>query len=421
MIRSNANRTKGYLLLLKADEFLRDRCIAAALRRYAGPVVGMAPTPAFPKNRFFDHVLKGDPHLATSALQAVQAFEKESGLRPDAVVPVTEMSLHPALEIAEHYRLPFLPRQCVDRARNKDLMKDAFLAAGLPTSKYRKFRDLQGLEKAVEALGLPIIVKPCAAAHSIGVIRIDRREEIASAFEYCRRGLDEVKDAWRIDNPWLQAEEYFDAEREVSVEVAAANGKIRVVTVTEKYLTPPPYFAEVGHMVPSLDADNVELKEMAVRACESLGIDRGVCHVEVRVNAAGKLSLIEVAARPGGDGIMDLVERAHGVNMYDLHIAAYLGVLEALPEPPPLLGVSAIAFMQTKRGVVRRVSVSRDLPSEIVSLYVNKRPGERVGDSLNYDDRAGTVELFWPNERKNLGRRHLDAADGLAREIFDVE
>jgi len=82
MIRSNANRTKGYLLLLKADEFLRDRCIAAALRRYAGPVVGMAPTPAFPKNRFFDHVLKGDPHLATSALQAVA---KRHGVTPAQV------------------------------------------------------------------------------------------------------------------------------------------------------------------------------------------------------------------------------------------------------------------------------------------------------------------------------------------------
>jgi hypothetical protein len=106
--------------------------------------------------------------------------------------------------------------------------------------------------------------------------------------------------------------------------------------------------------------------------------------------------------------------------MYDLHLGAYLGTLAAPPEPQPLLGVSAIAFMQTAGGEVRRVSIPRDLPPEVVSLYINKRVGDRVGDSLNYDDRAGTVELFWPNERKNLGQRHLDVAAGLAREIFDV-
>ena len=174
-------------------------------------------------------------------------------------------------------------------------------------------------------------------------------------------------------------------------------------------------------MVPSLDAANAALKQLAIKACEALGIDRGVAHVEVRVDAAGRLSLIEVAARPGGDGIMDLVERAHGVNMYDLHLATYLGQPVELPEAPPLLGVAAIAFMQTPRGVVRRVEVPRDLPPEIVSLYVNKRPGDRVGDSLNYDDRAGTVELFWSQERTNLGQRHLELASSLAREIFDVE
>ncbi len=420
MISSYTTKRNQYLLLLKADEFLRDRCITAALRAYDGPVVGMSTSPAMPKNRHFDTVLKGDPHLAASALQAVKDFELETGLTPQAVIPVTEMSLQPALEIATLYGLPFLPRSCVERARNKDLMKAAFLHAGLPTSRFEVFSDFEGLKAAVQILGFPIIIKPTAAAHSIGVIRVDDESSLAKAFEYCRGGLESVKDAWRIENPLLQAEQYFDASREVSVEVVNHKSGSRVIAITEKYLTAPPYFAEVGHMIPSADGNNADLEKLAINACRSLGIDRGVSHVEVRVNRHGDMSLIEVAARPGGDGIMDLVERAYGVNMYDLHIRSYLDIPLQLSEAPALRGVSAIAFMQTRGGIVHGVNQVDELPREIVSLYLNAKTGDRVGGSLDYDARLGTVEFFWPNERKNLGTRHLDEAAKLAAAIFDV-
>lgn len=413
-------KSNRYLLLLKADEFLRDRCLGAALRVYPGPVFGMAINPAMPKLRLFDHVLQGDPHLAASALAAVKSFEQSHGMIPEAVVPVTEMSLQPALAIASHYDLPFLSADSVAKARNKDLMKEAFLGAGLPTAAYQVWSDRAGLERAIEVVGLPAIVKPCAAAHSVGVIRIDSREDIARAYEYCTSGLKTVKDAWRIEKELFQAETYFDADREVSVEVFNHGGQRRVLAITEKYLTAPPYFAEVGHMVPSRDRDTAGLKELALSACESLGLTRGIAHVEVRIDGDGRFSIVEVAARPGGDGIMDLVERAYGVNMYDLHVRSFLDRVEGMPDAPSLRGVAAIAFMQTAKGTVRAVRSELTLPLEVVSLYLTAKQGDTVGGSLNYDDRLGTVEFFWPEERANLGTRHLDLAAELAARIFEI-
>ncbi len=420
MFASYPNAEKKYLLLLKADEFLRDRCILAGLRTYKGPVVGMNVSPANPKNRFFDHVLAGDPHLPQSALDAVKEFERVHGLTPSAVIPVTEMSLYSALEIAEYYGLPFLSRACVDKARNKDLMKQAFIAAKLSTPKYELFQDLEGLRLAVTKLGLPVVVKPSAAAHSIGVIKINNLAELESAFEYCISGLKAVQDSWKISNCFFQAEQFIEADREVSVEVINHGHEHRVLAVTEKYLTPPPFFAEIGHMVPSLDKDNLKLKLLAIEACEALGIDHGVSHVEVRIDSQDEPFLIEVAARPGGDGIMDQVERAYGLNLYDLHIRSYLGTLESLPMEPTLRGVSAIAFMQTRRGTIQSVSPLKELPKEVVSLYITGRKGDVIGGSLNYDDRVGTVEFFWPGVKLNLGRKHLEMADGLAEKIFSI-
>lgn len=151
-----------------------------------------------------------------------------------------------------------------------------------------------------------------------------------------------------------------------------------------------------------------------------MGIDHGVSHVEVRIDSQDEPFLIEVAARPGGDGIMDQVERAYGLNLYDLHIRSYLGTLESLPMEPTLRGVSAIAFMQTRRGTIQSVSPLKELPKEVVSLYITGRKGDVIGGSLNYDDRVGTVEFFWPGVKLNLGRKHLEMADGLAEKIFSI-
>jgi biotin carboxylase len=420
MFTTYDNGRKKYALLLKADEFLRDRSILAAARAYPGMIVGMSMTPAVPPNRYFDHVLAGDPHQPASALEAVKRFEEERGMTPEAVIPITEMTMHSALEIAEAYKLPFLSRSSVNASRDKHLMKAAFNAKGVSTPRHELFSDLASLRQAIEKLGFPVIVKPCAAAHSIGIIRIDDEAHVADAFQHCSSGLSGVSESWRIDNQLFQVEEYIDARREVSVEVVNQGDQRAVIAVTEKFLTPPPFFAEIGHMIPSPDNDNEALKGLALAACSALGLRHGVAHVEVRIDDKGRMFVIEVAARPGGDGIMDLVERSCGVNMYDLHVRSYLGKLDAVPRDVKIKGTAAIAFMQTKRGTVTGVNVPRELPREVVSLYITARKGTILGGSLNYDDRAGTVEFFWPDQLTYPGPRHLELAHQLAEQIFTI-
>jgi len=421
MFTSSDNGRGTYLLLLKADEFLRDRAIVAALRSYPGPVVGMSPQPALAHHRMFDHVLTGDPHQSASALQAVRDFERTHGMKPEAVIPVNEMSLYPALEIAQAYGLPFLSRRAVEQARNKAAMKQAFYRQGVSTARHEVFRDLDEMKRAIQRLGLPVVVKPCEAAHSIGVKLIRTAEEIEPAFRYCSAGLEEVREHWRIHNPLFQVEQYIEAEREVSVEVFNQGDQRCVTAVTEKYLTPPPYFAEVGHMVPGAESGNEALRQLALEACRALELTHGVAHVEVRIDAQGRLFVVEVAARPGGDCIMDQVERAYGVNMYQLHIRSYLGQPQQLPRELRPRGTSAIAFMQTRAGTVTRVTPPRQLPAEVTSVYILAREGDVLGQSLNYDSRAGAVECFWPGEGRFMGTRHLELAQHLAEQIFTLE
>ena len=367
---------KDYVLLLRADEFLRDRSIMAAAKSFDGMIVGMHKNPALLHNRMFDHVLIGDPHSEDDALQAVIAFEQSTGMKPAAVVPITEMTLRSASVIAQHYGIRFLSDESVASARDKLLMKEAFISHQVSTPEYRQFSSFEELEKACDEIQYPVIVKPSEAAHSVGVKLVESASELKQAYNYCVDGAAGSSSEWGYDANKLQVEKYIESMQEVSVEVVNFESKHQVIAITDKSLTPKPFFAEIGHLVPSLDTDNEALRQLAVDACASLNLTHGVSHVEIRIDEEGTPFVIEVAARPGGDGIMDLVERAYGVNMYELHIRSYLGSLnkDTFDRQYEPLGTAAIAFMPAQEGVIQSVNSTLKLPDEVVNLYLNKQP-----------------------------------------------
>lgn len=417
---STYSNKKDYILLLKADEFLRDRSIVAAMRNFNGMVCGMSVIPALNRVRIFDDVLCGDPHRPESALKAVKEFEIMTGLKPKAVIPITEMTLTSAALIANEYGIPFLSHDTISASRNKTLMKQAFIKHEVPTAKYLPFSDKDELRQAAEKLGYPVIVKPVEAAHSIGVKKLNSASDIDEGFNYCQESLQSISEQWGIMEDKFQVEEFIDSNMEISVEIVNLHGEHHILAITDKFLTAPPFFAEIGHKVPSLESDNVLVREAAIRACKSLGLNYGVAHVEIRIDKKGDPFVIEVASRPGGDGIMDLVERAYGINLYDLHIRSYLGTLVVSElKNIQFMGTAAIAFMPALRGIVQDINIPTRLPREVTGLYLNAFIGDEVGESMNYDDRLGTVEFFWKG-LFNRENSHLILAEELRDSIYSI-
>ena len=300
-------------------------------------------------------------------------------------------------------------------------MKELFSRNKISTPEHMPFSNVSQLRAAAEQLGYPVIVKPTRAAHSIGIRKIEQASDIEAGYEYCKNGLASISSAWGIEQGLFQVERYIDADRELSVELVNAPSGSHVVAVTDKFLTPPPFFAEIGHLVPGRDTDNEKIRQLAINTCQALGINYGVAHVEIRIDRQGIPYVIEAAARPGGDGIMDLVERCYGINLYDLHIRSYLGLLrEDEWTSKQVLGTAAIAFMPSKPGRISAMRVPKQLPEEIMGLYLNAKIGDHVGQSLNYDDRLGTVEYFWQGTVGDIGNTHLEIAEKLRDEIYTI-
>lgn len=415
--------TDEYLLLLGADILLRERAIVSALRTYPGPVVGMNPSPAG-TNRFFDHVLRADYYNAEQALAAVRRYEAQTGRRPAAVVPILEMNVHVAYAIAQHYGLPSIPERCLKLARDKHTMKEAFEAANVPTARHRAFSTLQELQDAARELTFPLVLKPRDFAGNVGTIRVDGPAELPAAYDYCRDGLLAVAPLYNFSDGRFQAEEFVESTHEISVEVLNSGDQRAVLAVTDKVKYGPPYFTEMGQVVPGRDTDNEAVRELGIAACAALSMDRGIAHVEILVNG-DELSVVEVAARPGGDGIMDLIDRVYGFNPYDLHIAAYRGLLDKLPEiPSEPAGTGVCMFLKAPPGTVTELRQVPEFTDDELALYVTASVGDRSQPASDYQTRNGVLEYFvgdsGPAQAEAVQQRVAELAAIRTGEVFVV-
>lgn len=401
---------------------LRERALVAALRTFPGPIATIAPGPRTPAAKFFDFVLPGVISDPESALTAIRTFEKETGRIPAGIVPFIDGGLYAALAIAEHYGLPFLTRDAVETSSiNKNLMKDRLTAHGIATPRYVKVADAAGVQDAIDQVGLPCVIKPCAFGGSLGVRLVRDRDAAAEAFAYVADIIDRTAATFTVRNRSIQVEEFCPLTDEVSVEVLNHHDQRVALAVVDKAVGEPPFFAEVGHRVPSRYSDRSDVREMAVAACAAIGLDHGMAHVEIRLEAGAAPQLIEVGSRTAGDGILDLVEAVYGMAPYELHVRSYLEQLDEMPEPHEATGVAALAVLKAPGGTIAEVRTPAEVDPAVSDYEVSVAAGDTVSPvSANYLTREGYVECRWlgADPASVPPTAHLEIADKLSGQLF---
>lgn len=233
-------------------------------------------------------------------------------------------------------------------------------------------------------VGYPAIVKPVDMAGSRGIIKVNNDEELLNALESSKKISDSGK---------VIIEEYLDGP-EVSVELVISNKKVYVIQVTDKITTGPPHFIEIGHSQPSiLDYDAIkDIKNVAVKAAQSLEIDNCLGHVEIKLTSHGA-KMIEMGARAGGDSIGEqLIFNSTGVNFQNIALNFALGNEIQIQEPAQSTPC-CIKFIQCESGVLKSISGIENvkLPKNIIDLKITAKIGEKYSDPVDNSGRWGYV------------------------------
>ncbi|MDX3244271.1 ATP-grasp domain-containing protein [Streptomyces sp. ME18-1-4] len=292
------------LVVSPGDEADRGYCLEQVAAAY--DIVLLTGTePSWEKPHIVDHAV-ADLNDTTALLSAGRALAERHDLA--GVVTWDEWNLVPTARLARALGLAANSVEVMRACRNKATTRTLFARHGVPSAASMKARTLREAELATRTLGFPAVIKPAAAAGSIGVIRIDRPEELPAAFEFASAGASRSR-----EDSGVLVEEYLDGP-EVSVECVTHRGTPTAVAVTRKRLGPAPYFDETGHTVDAADPLLATVAPTAAAAIKALGITDGVQHVEMRM-VGGWPRLIEVNARLGGDMIGHLVHLATGVDL----------------------------------------------------------------------------------------------------------
>ncbi|WP_340617311.1 ATP-grasp domain-containing protein [Xenorhabdus entomophaga] len=411
---------EGYILILGGEFSLRERVLAGALRASGGMrIITMAKNRTNSVIKFFDGYLSGDVADAQQVLNRVIEHEKETGETPVAVIPMNDFTVRASALLTEHYHLYGNDTKVIERCRNKYLMKKILKESGLPVPEFAEFRKLDELKKHISNIGLPVVIKPSEMAGSLGVIKISREEDIEAAFSQCVKDVISLNGEAHAPEDLFLVEEYINSIQEVSVEVINQGDYHEALAVTDKYLGDEPHFVEIGHSMPSVYNDDHELRNIAIRSCEALGIKFGIAHFEARITPEGDVKIIEVGARTGGDTIMDLIERTYGINPYELHVSSHLNKLSTDSFILPPKGLSAVAFIKAKEGIIEKVILPSSLPEYITNMQVTAKPLDISYPLVSWKTREGSIEFFWKNRKpeKNF-REHVNITKRYSESLF---
>ena len=228
--------------------------------------------------------------------------------------------------VAEQMELPGNSYEAACRAHDKQLMRDALVAAGVDCPK-------------TDGATMPVIVKPTDRSGSLGVQKVERKEDLEAA----------VNEAKRLSLCGEAIVEEFIEGREISVETISQNGTHYALQITDKDTTGAPHFVELGHHQPSTLPDDMQARIFAItfKALDALGITNGAAHSEYKITREGRIVVMEIGGRMGGDFIgSDLVRLSTGYDFLQGVIEVALG--EPIHPNPQKIGRSSVVFTAPK-------------------------------------------------------------------------
>lgn len=331
----------------------------------------------------------------------------------DGVIhPCSEVSMNVMGRLNDELGLSGITREQAIRATNKHLMREAFEMGGAPSPKSILTDSAEDAwEHLQNDFSTDGILKPSRNSGSRGIAKVVRDMNKADFINAYNIALNESRDKSVLLEQFIEGPEF-------SIEIIVWNGKVNVLTVTDKKTTGAPHFVELGHNQPSCySAEEVEiLKAAAVSGVKALGVNNCACHAEAKL-MDGKAYLMEIGARLGGDFIStELTHLSTGIDMMAAAINVALGIEPDLNPKEKPKGV-CIRYFCPKPGKLVSVGNTEILKDPRVYLWeIYHKVGDVIPEVTSSLCRSGHVIVT-----ENSPQKAIALADRMINEVkFDT-
>lgn len=345
-----------------------------------------------------------DSYAGAPAMQVADAFEVFSMLdgtsldaavdkhQPDIIVPEVESIRTDRLYDFEKRGIQVVPSaKAANFTMNRKLIRDlAAKELGLKTAPYQYATTFQEFKSAVEAIGMPCVIKPLMSSSGKGQSVVREDSELEYAFTYAMEGS-------RGDLKEIIIEGFIDFHTEITLlTVTQKNGKTL-------FCAPIGHRQERGDYQESwqpcaMDNDQLlEAQHMAIKVTKALG-GEGLWGIEYFLASDG-VYFSELSPRPHDTGMVTLAG-TQNFNEFELHARALLGlpIVEIEQRYP---GVSAVV-LASETGVPDYGGLEKACGYEQSDIKIfgkpTTRPFRRMAVALTYD-RTGKESMDELRER----------------------
>jgi biotin carboxylase len=314
-----------------------DRAALIAARRLGYAVDLVAPSlPAHATGlvREFRAADTDDLDRGLRAACALASRATPSRAAPSGVLTWGDRGVELVARIGKELGLSALTPEAARRARHKPAMKAAASAVPGLVGRHAPVSTPEDLDRAIRHVGFPAVLKPAAAAGSMGIFEVRDHAQARAAYDRLMRWLRQAPTAWRgMDGGRLILDEFLTGP-EFSVEGWVHDGEVTVAGITDKWTTDP-FHLEYQHIHPSgtPEADQSAIRAGTERVVQALDFDHCAFHLECKLTPDG-FRLIEVAGRPAGDFIAShLIPMATAIDFHANCVRVACGQPPRIPGP----------------------------------------------------------------------------------------
>ncbi len=326
----------------------------------------------------------------------------------DGVMTVGTDASQTVAAVADALNLPGIPFEVAERATDKIKMRQVLKEKGVPVPDFRPIWTLEECQQAIQDMPLPLVIKPCDNMGARGVRKIERLDDLISAFREAKEASISGK---------LILEEFMEGP-ELSLDALVFEGSIHITGVADRIIERAPYFVEIGHTLPSALPEKQQSRAVAVfkQAIFALGIDIGAAKGDIKITPEGP-KIVEIAARLSGGWMSAYTyPLSTGVNLYKAAIQIALGETPTDLKPKTSL-VSAERSLFPLPGKIlsiRGVEEARKIKG-VKEIILMKEAGDMAEEPRSNLGKVGYVIT--------VGKTREEAIriNDLAREILKIE
>ena len=227
----------------------------------------------------------------------------------DRIVPLDDFDLETAAALREHLRVPGMGDTTTRYFRDKLAMRLRAQEAGIAVPEFIHVLNYSLLSEFMARVPAPWLIKPRFEASATGIRKINSPDELWAAVE-------ELGDR----------QSYHVMERFVPGDIfhvdSIVSEKDIIFAEVNRYGSPPLHVTHEGGVFTTATVergseDECALLELNRAVLKAMGLVRGVSHTEfIKGHMDGRFYFLETSARVGGANIVELVEAATGINLW---------------------------------------------------------------------------------------------------------